>query len=179
MRKSTTILILLLPLLSIAQNKQDNNFIYVSGGSMSSSYLDNAVYHGIHSHTDDHKHNCIILNVGYQYRLGKKWRIGPSFTYDHFGVEDRSIEYHAYYYSVRADRIWKETDKAIWYSGISLGARTLKKLDDDHLANSSTKPSYHLHAAGASIKIFNHFLLDLNVGYGVSGIINVGLVNRF
>jgi hypothetical protein len=177
MKKLITAFMFLLPILVFAQ-KPEKHFFYIGGGYMSSLYIKEAVFKSITSNTDSRKHTCLILNAGYQQLLSKEWRAGTSFSYEHFGLEDRSVEYSVLSYSFRCDRLWKETKKTILYSGLSAGVRTLKKIENEGAVIRQVAPCYHFYLAGLDYKI-NNFLLDLNLGIGVSGILGFSAKYRF
>jgi hypothetical protein len=161
-----------------SQQLQKKYFVYVGGGHISSLYVNRAVLKTIVSETDSRSHACPILNAGIQRMVSKDWRVGLSFSYDHFGLKDRSIEYSSLGYMLRCDRIWKETKKSILYSGLSAGIRTLKRFDNEVLKEHHVSPGYHLYLIGADFKI-EKFLLDINIGVGTSGVLNYGLKYRF
>lgn len=91
-----------------AQQQAKNFSMYIHGGYRSTAYIINEGQQKMVSETETSHHKCIIFNAGLQWNLSKKWRIGPSFTYDHFGTKHRSVEYSNLSYLLRCDRIWKK-----------------------------------------------------------------------
>jgi hypothetical protein len=161
------------PLLITAQRSSGKYFIYVQGGYLSSGYVKEALQKSIATETDLDNHKCIILNAGFQIKISKDWRIGPSFTYDHFGTKHRDVEFHSFSYLLRTDRVWKETKQATFYSGICLGINSIRRIKEEIKKDYSVNPCWHIYLIGADIKIYK-LLLDVNAGYGVSGVLNVG-----
>jgi hypothetical protein len=178
MKKIIFAFVYLLPIVITAQQKPRKYFIYAQGGYLSSLYVNEAMQKKIVSETETHTHKCIILNAGLQWRISRNWRMGPAFTYDHFGTKYRSVEYSALNYLFRCDRIWRETKKSILYSGLSIGVRKLKQFENGILKKHQVDPGYHFYLIGADFKV-NKFLIAVNTGYGVSGVFNLGLKYRF
>ena len=167
-----------LPVLITAQQLSRKHFIYVQGGYVSSWFVKEALQKSIVSETDPHSHKCIILNAGFQMMLSKNWRIGPSFTYDHFGTKHRDIEFHSFSYLLRIDRVWKETKQITLYSGFSLGINSIRRIDAEIKKDHEVNAGWHVYVLGADIKLYK-FLIDINTGYGVSGVFNIGAKYRF
>jgi hypothetical protein len=165
--------VLFIPMMAYAQSRTKNLSFFVNGGYISSGYLKEAVNRSQHKMLDSRNHNCIILNTGIQFRVAEKWRIGPAFSYDHFGIKDRQLSFSRLSYMFRTDRIWKETKKIVLYSGISAGVARTKKFQSHQLIQSHTGPVYHFYAGGMQFK-FYHFYLDINIGYGPAGLFNFG-----
>jgi hypothetical protein len=178
MKKLIIAFIILLPMSVPAQQQPGKYFFYVQGGFMSSGYIKEAGQKEIISKTETHHHRCIIFNAGFLVRVSEKWRTGPAFTYDHFGTKHRSVEYSNISYMMRCDRIWKETKKFLFYSGLSLGVRKIRKFEEEKEVTRRTNLAYQVYLAGVDFKI-NRFMIDVNAGYGVSGILNAGLKYRF
>lgn len=178
MKKIIIALVILLPVSLPAQQQAGKFFFYVQGGYMSSGYVKESVQKVIVSAKETQHHKCIILNAGFLVRISENWRVGPAFTYDHFGTKHRSVEVSNLSYMLRCDRIWKETKNYLFYSGFSLGARKIRRFEDETEVGRRAKPAYQIYLAGADFKI-NRFLIDVNAGYGVSGILNVGVKYRF
>jgi len=168
----------LLPIFLSAQISSGKYFIYVQGGYVSSWYVKEAMQKSIVTETDPHTHKCIILNAGLQIKISKNWRIGPSFTYDHFGTKHRDVEFHSFSYLLRVDRIWKETKQMTLYSGLCSGINSIRRFEEKVKKDYSVNPCWHICLLGAEIKIYK-FLLDVNAGYGVSGVLNMGIKYRF
>jgi hypothetical protein len=74
-----------------AQQREKKPSFYVHGGYMSSFYVKEANRNTLISEKETQHHKCIILNTGFQLSIFEKWRIGPAFTYDHFGAKHRSV----------------------------------------------------------------------------------------
>ena len=157
MKKLILAFVILLPLSVLAQQRPGKYLFYIQGGYMSSGY---------------------IKESGQKEIVSEKWRIGPAFTYDHFGTKHRSVEYSNLSYMMRCDRIWKTTKKYSFYSGLSLGARKIRRFEDEIETESHVSMAYQVYLLGADLKI-DRFLINVNAGYGVSGILNVGLKYRF
>lgn len=145
---------------------------------MSSGYINESGQKEIVSAKETQHHKCIIFNAGFLVKISEKYRIGPAFTYDHFGTKHRSVEYSNLSYMMRCDRIWKETKNISFYSGLSLGVRIIRKFEEEIEVESHIKPAYQVYLAGIDLKI-KRLLIDVNTGYGVSGILNAGLKYRF
>jgi hypothetical protein len=62
--------------------------------------------------------------------------------------------------------------------GFTIGVRTLKQFENEILKKHRVNPGYHIYLIGADFKV-NKFLIDVNTGYGVSGVFNLGLKYRF
>lgn len=166
------------PVFITAQQPSGKYFIYVQGGYVSSWYVKEAMQKSIVTETDPHNHKCIILNAGFQVMVSKNWRIGPSFTYDHFGTKHRDIEFHSFSYLLRVDRIWKETKQITVYSGLSLGVNSIRQIEDEIKKDYQVNPGWQVYLLGADMKLYR-FLIDVNTGYGVSGVFNIGAKYRF
>ena len=169
---------ILLPLSVSAQRRPGKYFFYVQGGYMSSGYIKESGQNDIISKTETQHHKCIILNAGFLVRVAEKWRVGPAFTYDHFGTKHRSVEYSNLNYMMRCDRIWKETKNFFFYSGLSFGVRKIRRFEYETETESHVIPAYQVYLLGADLKI-GRLLIDVNAGYGVSGILNAGLKYQF
>lgn len=178
MKKLILFFFVFLPVFITAQQPSGKYFIYVQGGYVSSWYVKEAMQKSIVTETDPHNHKCIILNAGFQMMFSKKWRIGPSFTYDHFGTKHRDVEFHSFSYLLRVDRVWKETKQMTVYSGLSLGVNSIRRIEEDIKKDYQVNPGWHVYLLGADIKIYK-FLIDVNAGYGVSGVFNIGAKYRF
>jgi hypothetical protein len=178
MNKLIIAFVILLPLSVPAQQRPGKYLFYIQGGYMSSGYIKESGQKEIVSETETQHHKCIIFNAGLLVSLSEKWRIGPAFTYDHFGTKHRSVEHSNLSYMMRCDRIWKATKKYSFYSGLSLGARKIRRFEDETETESHLSTAYQVYLLGADFKI-DRFLIDVNSGYGVSGILNIGLKYRF
>jgi hypothetical protein len=152
---------------------------YTQGGYLSSGYLKEWGCKEIASSTETHWHKCIVLNAGFQVRMNKVWRIGPSFTYDHFGTKHRSVEYSNLSYMLRADRIWYEGKRFSFYSGLALGIKKVRKFEEERETGKRTATTFQVYVAGAELRLTKWFYLNLNAGYGVSGILSAGGSFRF
>ena len=168
---------MLLSVVATAQ-KTKKVFFYVQGGYMSSGYIKAHDHKEIISEMEKDHHKCIILNAGIQATISERWRAGLAFTYDHFGTKHRSVEYSNISYMIRGDRIWKETKNYLLYSGFSLGLRKIREFEEEIEVDRRLTPGYQVYLAGAELKI-NKFMIDINAGYGVSGILNAGIKYRF
>ena len=177
MKKSILLLWGFLPMISIAQERNKFSF-YVQGGYLSSNYMREAMQKGISSKTESRDHTCVILNAGFQVRVSKAWRIGPAFAYDHFGTKHRSVKFSVFNYLLKADRIWKETSQFNLYSGLALGVTTSRQVSDNIVIGRKVNMAYQIQLAGASIKL-DHFELDVNFGWGVSGLAAAGIRYNF
>jgi len=131
MKKIIIAILILLALSVPAQQRPGKYFFYVQGGYRSSGYIKEAGQKEIVSESETHHHRCIIFNAGFLVRISEKWRTGLAFTYDHFGTKHRSVEYSNLSYMLRCDRIWKETKKILFYSGLSLGVRKIRKFEEE------------------------------------------------
>ncbi|HMK26941.1 MAG TPA: hypothetical protein VK483_13000 [Chitinophagaceae bacterium] len=178
MKKLVLVFVILLPVLLLAQQRPGKYLFYIQGGYMSSGYIKESRQKEIVSEKETQHHKCIIFSAGFMINLSEKWRIGPAFTYDHFGTKHRSVEYSNLSYMLRCDKIWKATKKYSFYSGLSLGARKIRRFEDETETESHVSMAYQVYLLGADLKI-DRFLIDVNVGYGVAGILNVGLKYRF
>ena len=178
MKKLILAFVILLPLAVPAQQRQGKYFIYIQGGYKSSGYIKESGQKEIVSETETHHHRCIIFNAGFLVKLSDKWRIGPAFTYDHFGTKHRSVEYSNLSYMIRCDRIWKEAKHYSFYSGLSLGVRKVRKFEDETEMERRVIPAYQVYLLGAEYKT-GRFQIDINAGYGVSGILSAGIKYRF
>ncbi len=178
MKKIILALMILLPLSLTAQQSRGKYFFYIQGGYKSSGYIKESRQKEIVSETETHHHRCIIFSAGFLLRLSEKWRIGPAFTYDHFGTKHRSVEYSNLSYMIRSDRIWKETKKYSFYSGLSLGVRKIRRFEEETEMEKRVVLAYQVYLLGAEYKI-GRFQIDINAGYGVSGILNAGIKYRF
>lgn len=152
---------------------------YAQGGYMSSGYIKEWGQKELTSSTETHRHKCIILNAGLQVRVAANWRAGFSFTYDHFGTKHRSVEYSNLSYMLRGDRIWRESKRLLLYSGLAAGIKKTRKFEEDAETGKKVKEAIQVYAIGAEIRITRWFSLDVNAGYGVSGILNAGGRFRF
>lgn len=166
------------PVFITAQQSSGKHFIYVQGGYLSSWYVKEVMQKNIVTETDHHNHKCIILNAGFQIMLSKNWRLGPLFTYDHFGTKHRDVEFHSFSYLLRLDRVWKETKQITLYSGVCLGVNSIQRIEEEIKKDHTVNPGWHVYLFGADIKLYK-FLIDINSGYGVSGVLNIGLKYRF
>jgi hypothetical protein len=178
MKKLFIAFVILLPLAVPAQQRPGKYLFYIQGGYMSAGYIKESRQKDIVSEKETQHHKCIIFSAGFLVSLSEKWRIGPAFTYDHFGTKHRSVEYSNLSYMMRCDRIWKATKKYSFYSGLSLGVRKVRRFDDEIETERHLSTAYQVYLLGTDLKI-NRFLIGVNVGYGVSGILNVGLKYRF
>src|SRR5712671_4649604 len=122
---------ILLPISLLAQQQPGKFLLYAQGGYMSSGYIKKSGEKEIVSTTETRHHKCIILNAGFLVSLSQKWRIGSVFVYDHFGTKRRSVEYSNLSYMIRCDRIWKETKKYSFYSGLAFGIRKIRRFEDE------------------------------------------------
>jgi hypothetical protein len=173
MKKLFILLFVFLPVAILAQVTGKYSF-YVQGGYLSSGYVHEAFQNSIVSKKESHNHKCIILNAGFQMEVAEKWRLGPSFTYDHFGTKRRSVEYSTLSYLLRADRVWKET-KTYWlYSGFALGIKSQKHFENETLVDHKLNPACHIYVTGFRLQV-DHFSLDANLGWGVCGLFNLGV----
>jgi hypothetical protein len=157
-----------------AQQREKKFSFYVQGGYMSSLYIKEANQSSLTSEKETRHHKCIIFNTGVQFYISEKWRIGPSFTYDHFGAKHRSVEYSNLSYMIRCDRIWKETKKCSLYSGLMIGVRKTRRFEDEAEVERRVSPCYQIYLIGAECKMIKGLSFDINAGWGVSGILSIG-----
>jgi hypothetical protein len=169
---------ILLSLSASAQHHSGKFFFYIQGGYKSSGYINESGHKEIVSAKETQHHKCIIFNAGFLVRVSDKWRTGPAFTYDHFGTKHRSVEFSNLSYMLRCDRIWKENKSFLIYSGLSLGTKKIRKFEEEKEVIRRTNLAYQVYLAGVEIKM-GHLMIDANAGYGVSGILNLGLTYRF
>lgn len=178
MKKHTLIVTLLLAsTLSFCQQHK-KYVLYVQGGYKSSGYIQESAHNEIASAKETAHHKCIVLNAGFLVNIAAKWRIGPAFTYDHFGTKHRSVEFSNLSYMLRCDRTWKSAKTYSLYSGVSLGIRKVRHFDEEVETGRYTTLGYQVCLIGAELKM-GPFAIDANAGYGVSGILNFGLKYRF
>ncbi|MGH2553498.1 MAG: hypothetical protein ACRDEB_07265, partial [Chitinophagaceae bacterium] len=130
MKKNIFLLAIFFPVALLAQTSKKISF-YVQGGYMSSGFIKESALKDFVSAKETSHHKCIILNAGFLVRVSEKWRIGPAFTYDHFGAKHRSVEFSNLSYMIRTDRIWKENRNFLLYSGLSLGIKKVRRFDDE------------------------------------------------
>lgn len=178
MKTMILVFAVLLSLAVPAQQRQGRYSFYIQGGYKSSGYIRESGQKEIVSETETNHHKCIIFNAGFLVNLSEKWRIGPAFTYDHFGTKHRSVEFSNLSYMLRCDRIWKEAKHYSFYSGLSLGVRKIRRFEDEIEMERQVLPAYQVYLLGAEYKI-GRFHIDINAGYGVSGILNAGIKYRF
>lgn len=169
----------LLPIVLLAQQPAKNFSMYIHGGYRSTAYIINEGQQKMVSETETSHHKCIIFNAGLQWNLLKKWRIGPSFTYDHFGTKHRSVEYSNLSYLLRCDRIWKKAKNYSLYSGLAAGTRKVRKFEEEKETERKIVLGYQIYLAGISYKVLNRFSLDATAGWGVTGILSIGATYRF
>jgi len=170
---------LLLPLVIAAQQNGGKVSFYAQGGYRSSNYILEDGRDHLNSATESHHHKCIILNAGLQYRFAAKWRAGISFTYDHFGTKHRSVELSNISYLLRCDRIWKEESRYLLYSGVMLGITKKRRFEDEKETERKTAPGYQVCVFGAEYKIAKWLSIDMNAGWGVTGILGAGARFKF
>ena len=178
MKKIIIALVILIPMAVAAQHQLGKFSFYAQGGYMSAGYIKESALRELVSEKETQHHKCIILNAGLLIRISEKWRMGPAFTYDHFGTKHRSVEYSNLNYMLRGDRIWKETRSYAFYSGLSLGLRKVRRFEDEVETAKYEKLAYQIYLAGFELKV-NRLAIDVNAGYGVSGILNLGLKYNF
>ena len=174
MKKIFILCIFFIPIVLQAQQPTKKISIYVLGGNKSSSYLKEAAHKQIVSKTEAKHHKCIVFNAGIQFDISEKWRIGASFTYDHFGTKHRSIEYSNISYLLRCDRVWKNGKNYALYSGLATGFRKVREFENEVEIKRKVSLGYQIYVAGLNYKLANRFFIDANAGWGVSGILSVG-----
>lgn len=108
-------LLLILSMISYGQQQGKLSF-YAQGGYKSSGYIKESAHNEIASAKETAHHKCIVLNAGFLVNIADKWRIGPAFTYDHFGTKHRSVEFSNLSYMLRCDRTWKAAKTYSLYS---------------------------------------------------------------
>ncbi|MBI1342673.1 MAG: hypothetical protein GC171_07065 [Terrimonas sp.] len=162
------------PFFMFAQQNAKKLSLYVQGGYKSSAYFNKSGNHEFVSETEISHHKCIILNAGLQWQVAEKWRIGPSFTYDHFGTKQRSVEFSNMSFLLRGDRIWKATKDYEVYSGLAMGIRKLRKFEEEIETTQTVNFSYQLYLAGINLKLLSNFFIDVNIGWGNTGIFSAG-----
>jgi hypothetical protein len=178
MKKLIIAISFLLPITLSAQQQSGKISFFYQAGYMSSGFITKSGQNKIATTTETQPHKCIIFNVGFLMRLSEKWRIGPAFTYDHFGTKQRSGEYSNLSFMVRSDRIWKETKTYLFYSGLSSGVKKIRQFEDEIEIASHVTPAFQFYLIGAEFKV-NRFSFDANAGWGVAGILCAGVKYRF
>lgn len=158
----------------IAQKMSNKYSLYINSGYLSSLFIKESLQEQIVSKVETQHHKCIIFNVGLQMRLLKKWTIGPEFTYDHFGTKHRTVEYSNLSYMLRCVRTWKEAPKYSLYSGLSFGVRKIRRFEDETEMERKTIPAYQVDVIGVNYKLIDKLFIDINAGWGVSGIVSIG-----
>ncbi len=179
MKKIIFVYALLLPIIIKAQQQSKHISLYIHGGYKSAAYLKENSHEHLISETETRHHKCIIFSAGLQWDISEKWRIGPSFTYDHFGTKLRSVEYSNLSYLLRCDRIWKKTKNYSLYSGLAIGAKKVRKFEAEIETEKKKALGYQINLIGINYKFMNRFSLDANMGWGASGILNIGASYRF
>lgn len=169
--------LLIVSMISYGQQREKFYF-YAQGGYKSSGYIKESAQHEIVSAKETAHHKCIVLNAGFLMKAGQNWRIGSAFTYDHFGTKHRSVEFSNLSYMLRCDRVWKKTKSYSLYSGLSLGAKKVRRFEEETETAKYVNPAYQVYLAGIDLKL-SRFMIDVNAGYGVSGILNCGLKYQF
>ena len=163
--------------LSAQQHSGRISFFY-QPGYMSSGFIIKSGQNEIATAKETQPHKCIIFNAGFLMRISEKWRMGPAFTYDHFGTKKRSGEYSNLSFMLRSDRIWKEGKTYLFYSGLSLGAKKIRQFEDEIEIKSNVAPAFQVYLIGAEFKV-SRFSFDVNAGWGVGGILGAGVKYRF
>jgi hypothetical protein len=162
----------------LAAQKKGKVFFYVQGGYMSAGYM-KALKEKVPAAVEEHDHHkCIVLNSGILITLTDRWRAGPVFTYDHYGTKHRSVEYSNLSYMARCERIFLETKNYSIYSGLALGIRKTRKFINEVEVEKKVSAGYQFYLAGIDLKMKN-WMLDVNAGCGVSGILSAGIKYRF
>jgi hypothetical protein len=179
MRYTMILCVFLVSLTSTAQLKNKKYSFYLQGGYRSSLYIHEASKHRLHTIKESHQHKCIVLNTGLQFYWKPRWRIGTSFTYDHFGTQHRSLEFSNLSYLLRCDRIWTRRKEYDLYSGVMTGITVTRRFDDEVETGRDTKPGYHIYLMGIEYKLMKNVSLDANVGWGVAGLFNMGAQFKF
>lgn len=170
--------VLLTAMFSYGQQQPGKYFLYAQGGYKSSGYIKESGLHSIVSEKETAHHKCIVLNAGLLVSVGNKWRVGPAFTYDHFGTKHRSVEFSNLSYMLRCDRIWKTSNSYTLYSGLSLGVRKVRRFDDEIETGRYTTLGYQVYLLGAELKL-GSFAIKADAGYGVAGVVSIGGRYRF
>lgn len=178
MKKIIIALAFLLPFTLTAQQHSGKISFFYQAGYLSAGYINKSGQNEIATMKEAQPHKCIIFNVGFLMRLSEKWRMGPAFTYDHFGTKQRTGEHSNLSYMVRSDRIWKETKTYLFYSGLSLGVRKIRRFEDKTEIESSLIPAFQVYLMGVEFKVAR-FSFDVNAGWGVAGILDAGVKYRF
>ena len=179
MKKIILVFLYFLPTMLLAQKLTRKYSFYIQGGYLSSGYIKESAQKKIVSALETQHHKYIILNAGFQVHLSEKWRTGLVFTYDHFGTKKRSVEYSNLCYMFRCDRIWIKTKKYSCYSGLSFGIRKIRQFENEVEIERKVNPGYQIYLMGTDFKLADRLFFDINAGWGVSGILNVGLKYSF
>jgi hypothetical protein len=172
--KSTILLCACSISLTIGAQQTSNHSFYVQAGYRSSLFIKEAREHGLNSATESSHHKCIVLNAGFQFYLRYNWRIGASFTYDHFGSKHRSVEFSNLSYMFRCDKIWLERNKYRLYSGLATGLTKQRKFENEKETGRELQLGYNIYLLGSEYKITKNLFIDANAGWGVSGIVSAG-----
>jgi len=179
MKKHLFTFFLFLPVCLIAQRSFHHVSFYVQGGYRSASYIKQASQKHISSSSETSHHRCIVLNTGLQLDLGKVWRAGFSFTYDHFGTKHRSVEFSNLSYMLRTDYTWMKWKTTSLYSGIAAGLKKTRVFESEMEVSRNLSLTGQVYALGFRYEPFHGFFLEANAGWGVSGIFNLGAGFRF
>lgn len=179
MKQLTIFCACLLSLTIAAQHNKHKHSFYLQGGYRSSLFIKENGDHHLVSETESHQHKCIVFNTGVLFYAAQNWRVGASFTYDHFGTKHRSVEHSNLSYLLRCDRVWKEKSRYLLYSGLMLGVRKTRRFEEEEETGRQTAPAYHVCLIGAEYKLMNRVFIDVNAGYGVAGIVSIGAKFRF
>lgn len=178
MKKYLTTGLLLLPLLLASQHQPGKISFYIGGGYMSDAYLRHEVFHTIRAGTGSGKHNCVILSSGLGVQVSRKWKAGISVTFDHFGLEDRSVEYEMTSLMGTIQRIWMETRSVELSGSFSAGIKSWH-LEENKLSTAhGKKAAFQFCPVILGIKA-DRFVFELKPGYGVSGLLQFGAWYRF
>lgn len=126
-------------------------------------------------------HTNPVITLGYQYRISNKIKIGPEIIIDRFWMDDGENSYRFNSFLIRSDFIWRETRKAVIYSGISAGATFKKAIETFNgilRERNEAYPAIHLYLLCFDYKL-GKISFTINNGLGVSGILNLGIKYRF
>lgn len=169
---------LLLPLLLPAQPKPGNISFYIGGGLMSNDYMHHEVFHHIPSSTGSGKHHCVILTSSLAYHWNTKWSTGLTVSFDHFGLEDRSVEYYMTTYMASVKRTWLTYRWLQLSSTFSGGIKSwhLEKGEKD--MDQKMRSAFHFCPVNIGYN-GDRFLFEISPGFGASGILQFGAWYRF
>jgi opacity protein-like surface antigen len=174
MKKILIALVLVLPVFSGAQMSSKKISLSIQGGYSSSRYLEKNSHKQLVSETETRHHKCIVFNTQLEWSVSSKWGVGTSFTYDHFGTKQRSIEYSNVSYMISCRRVWTTTNTLSVYSDLEAGITKIRKFEEEIETQRKTDFAFQINAAGVSYKIVGGLQIYGNIGWGVTGLFSAG-----